>query len=188
MKTSELDTLIKVDSIISTMAANMPHTDEHEPFLTKPTFYKPKSRTVMKDNIETNNFGKEESATARFYEMNNGTIHESYSIIDTEGMANIPIDNAGNQEKDLIIILSDDMPKNELIEISNKFRDRLKLTIHYGTNNTIKSFFEHFSQIISVSSLKKAVNKSYLLAQNGQTIFFPHVNNRFDFFGNIDFA
>jgi hypothetical protein len=188
MKTSEPDTLIKVDSIISTKATAKPHTDVHNTFLTKPTFYKPKSRTVMKDNIETNNFGKEENATARFYEMNNGTIHESYSIIDTEKIADIPINNEGNHEKDLIIILSDDTPKNELIEISDRFKNRLKLIIHYGTGSGIKSFFEHFSQIISVSSLKTAVNKSYLLAQNGQTIFFPRVNNRFDFFGNIDFA
>lgn len=188
MKTTELDTLTKVDSIISTMAATLPHTNEHDTFLTKPTFYKPKSRTVMKDKIETNNFGKEERATARFYEMNDGTIHESYSVIDNGEIADLPIDNDGNHEKDLIIILSDDMPNNELVEISNKFRNRLKLIIHYGTNSTIRSFFEHVSQIISVSSLKKAVNKSYLLAQNGQTIFFPRVNNRFDFFGNIDFA
>lgn len=185
MKTSELDTLIKVDTIISSMDTAFPRGDS---FINRPTFCKPKSKTVMTDETETSSSFNNAVDTARFYEINNGTIHESFSILENDVRPNSTIDEPNNQEKDIIVVLSDDMQKNELSEIADKFRNRLNLIVHYGSNNAIKSFFEHFSQIVSASSLKNAVNKSYLLAQNGQTIFFPRVNNRFDFFTNIDFV
>ena len=82
----------------------------------------------------------------------------------------------------------DDIRRDELTNIYNKFKDRLKLIIHYGNNVDLTGIFNNISEIIKVNSLKKAVNKSYLNVKNGQTILFPRVESNFDYFKHVKFS
>ncbi len=145
----------------------------------------PKMNTQMK--AKENNIV--DTATVRSYEMNSGVLNESYSILeDNDDSAGILADTDMTPNNDLIIIISDDIRSDELTNIYNKFKDRLKLIIHYGNNVDLTGIFNNISEIIKVNSLKKAVNKSYLNVKNGQTILFPRVEGNFDYFKHVKFS
>lgn len=185
----DLQTFTDIDVVISNITGGDIETDSQSPFFIKPTLNQPNKKPGMNKQISTENNNIAGTSTARSYEMSDGIIHESFSTLeDSDNSAEILADTDMNPANDIIIVLTDDVKCDELTDLYNKFKNRLKLIIHYGSNNEVKQIFEHFSQIISVNSLKKAVNKSYLLVQNGQTILFPRTEKNFDFFRHVDFV
>ncbi len=185
----DLKTYSKIDDVVCKIVGKSIETDSESCFLNQPTYNKPNSKTVMKENISIENNNDAEIHTARYYEVCEGVIHESFSTLEDLGASTEILEEAETELKDdLIVVISDDINQEELVNLYDRLKERLKFIVHYGNNQTVKRIFEHFSQIISVDSLTKAVNKSHLLAQNGQTIFFPKVSANFDFFGHVDFA
>ena len=185
----DLQTFTKIDSIICKFANEDLATDSKNLFINKPTFNNPNIEPVMNYNKTITKSDNVETSTARFYEVCDGIIHESFQLIDNEINSSDLLDNSTDNEykEDLIIVISDNHTKDELINIYNNIKKRLKFIVHYGNNTDVKQVFQNFSKLISVDSLSKAVKKSHLLAQNGHTIFFPKVSNRFDYFGNLSF-
>ncbi|MEN8119210.1 MAG: hypothetical protein ABFS35_02640 [Bacteroidota bacterium] len=180
-----METITDIDVVISKISNNVMEPISQSSFLNKPMFNQPNSKSKM-ETLENNIM---DIATARSYEMNSGILSESYSILnESDNSAEVLSDTDNKSVNDIIIILSDDVKSDELTCIYNKFKDRLKLIIHYGNNNAVKRIFNNFSEIISVNTLKNAVNKSYLLVQNGQTILFPRIETNFDFFKHVTFS
>lgn len=185
----DMETLTDIDAAISKIANSDMETKSQSSFLIKPTLNNPNSKPKMNTQMKNSKNNIVDMATARSYEMNSGILNESYSILDeSDNSADILADTDTNPINDIIIILSDDVRSDELTDIYNKFKDRLKLIIHYGNNIAVKNIFNNFSEIISVNSLKNAVNKSYLRVKNGQTILFPRIDKNFDFFKHVNFS
>lgn len=184
----EIQNLSKIDELVCKIVSNDAKADYDSSFLNNPTYYKSNSQTVMKEKISNDSYDDAGINTARYYEICDGSIHESFSTIEDNSSDEILGQEVAGQSDDLIVVISDDIKHEELINLYDKLKERLKFIVHYGSNLAVKEVFEHFTQIISVDSLTKAVNKSHLLAQNGQTIFFPKVSSNFDFFRHVNFA
>ena len=179
-----METLTDIDVVINKVTNSDMETIAQSSFLNKHSLNQPNRKL----NMKTSKNYITDISTARSYEMNSGVLSESYSILDdSDNSAEILADTDMAPVNDIIIILSDDVRADELNDIYNKFKDRLKLIINYGNNINVKGIFNNFSEIINVNSLKKAVNKSYLQVQNGQTILFPRIEKDFDYFKHVNF-
>ncbi|RLD65036.1 MAG: hypothetical protein DRI95_09590 [Bacteroidetes bacterium] len=185
----DMETLTDIDAVISKITNSNIEAKLQSTFLDQPTLIQAKSEPKMNIQMKTNENNIIDTATVRSYEMNSGVLNESYSILeDTDNSAEILADTDMNPNNDLIIIISDDIRSDELTNIYNKFKDRLKLIIHYGNNVNITNIINNFSEVINVNSLKKAVNKSYINVKNGQTILFPRIETNFDYFKHVKFS
>ena len=186
----DLQTFTQVDSVVCKMIRDNTKANSSENnFIAKPTFTKPSNTPFMEETTCKENTEGADINTARYYAVSDGVIHESFSTCDdlTDDTKMLEQTETPTPE-DVIVVISDDIQHEELVNLYNKLKNRLKCIVHYGTGLDVKQVFEHFAQIVSVDSLSNAVNKSHLLAQNGQTIFFPKVSSNFDFFGHINFA
>ena len=125
--------------------------------------------------------------TTRFYTMENEVIEENYSILNEQRDV-FYAPKYKNTNKDLIIVLSGQEQESELYYIFNNFIDRINTVISAGNHKVFSSIRSFVSEFISETSFESAVNKSYKLLKNGQTIVFPCTNNDFDFFSYINFS
>ena len=177
------------DQRISKIAKLTEMTDLNNYFYDGTTLNQPNTKSGMNELNRIEKKDIVEKATARSYDMSDGVIHESFSQLEhSDDSAIILSETDLNPANDLIVVLSDYVRSDELVNLYNKFKNRIKVIIYYGNNTSVKQIFRPCTKIISANSLKKAVNKSYLLLKNGQTILFPRIGDNFDFFGNIDFA
>ena len=186
----EVQTFTEIDTLICKMVDNDANTELLDNnFIKNPTYSKSINKPEMEKQI--GNMPKIDVGinTARYYEISDGAIHESFSTSDdSKSDTEIISQNQSCTSTDIIVVISDDIQQGELMNLYNKLKNRLKYIIHYGSSLDVKHFFERFVQIISVDTLAKAVNKSHLLAKDGQTIFFPKVSSNFDFFGHVNLA
>ncbi|OQY03155.1 MAG: hypothetical protein B6I20_05670 [Bacteroidetes bacterium 4572_117] len=137
----------------------VPETTINNTFIDKPIVNRANTIPGMNRQTETIQKDSLKQTTARSYEMDNGVICENIAIIDdSDNPGDILSCTDMSPENELIVIISDDIKHDELTSLYNKFKNRLKIIIHYGNNGNIKQVFEHFSQIISAKSLQKAVN------------------------------
>ena len=185
----DMETLTDIDVVISKVTNNDLETKLQSSFLNQPTLIQTNSESKMDTQMETNENNPVDAKTTRSYEMNSGVLNESYSILDdTDNSAEIFANTDMPTNNGIIVIISDDVRSDELTEIYNRFKDRLKLIIHFGNNIALTGIFDNISEIIKVNSLKNAVNRSYMNVKNGQTILFPRVDANFDFFRHVNFS
>jgi len=184
-----LQTFIDTKLVLSKKVHRAVKPELESTSIIKEALMQPLRKKVTNKQINNKNSGYPDNATARYYEMDNGVIHESFLKLEDDTCGTKMLSGKNEKpSKDLIVVISDDLKIDELSAFYKNFKNRLKFVIHYGNNTSIGLNFKALSPFMSVNSLKKAVSKSYKLAQNGQTIFFPRTVGDFDFFRHIDFA
>ncbi len=145
-----------------------------------------KPKTNM--NIISKNTNQEyfdlNASTAKIFEMNAGAISESVMIRDE---VNSCFSYNEYKSKKSIIIITDNYNTDELINIETHLNNDLHTIVYCGSHrNRLAEVFKKIKAIISTDSLTNAVTKAYQLVKEGQTIIFPKVDNKFEFFAHIE--
>jgi len=122
------------------------------------------------------------------FEKYKDALCESYfDVSDLDEAKDFIDDYVNHLNKGLILVASEELDLNEVVNLSSGVQNCIKLIIRYNASSKkLNAQYLDTIQQIKASSIKKAVNEAYNHVENGQAILFAHVNSNFDLFEHLE--